>query len=308
MKSLACSLFLILAFAAPSNAQFWEPTADKAKLVEGRILVVELDDFECNPDIVEHLKKHWKLNTEIIGKSAEDLNSFLQPGISDKYLVLTGDAHQEYRTVQGKNEYAEVQSITLYPGEYAGQRNNAELGREWIVKLGLPSCLSSEEEVVFLSSFMEAHVNAMKNKPNSKNKKKSKLDPALTILLSGKTLLIPDEVTEVEESDIAKYYKSPSKLANRGEIKSAINRKQKGMAYLTVVWSDHKFMWVLAAVDCETNTILAVSKFQNYKPNFTKKGYDSETQFLSIYRSKSKVTLSEIKWLGKEVTKAKSAR
>ena len=84
--------------------------------------------------------------------------------------------------------------------------------------------------------------------------------------------------------------------------------KQKVVAYLTLVWSDHNFMWALAAVDCVTNTILVVYKSQNHKPSFTKKGYDSETEFLSIYRSKSKVILSEVKCLGKAVTKSTRPR
>ncbi len=70
------------------------------------------------------------LNSEIKGMTVEEINVLLTPENASKYVVLTGDAHQEYRTVQGKNEYAEVQSITFYPVEHAGQRNNAELGRE----------------------------------------------------------------------------------------------------------------------------------------------------------------------------------
>jgi len=302
-------LFSVFTFTILSvQAQFWQPTQEKSLLVKGRILLVEEADFVCNSNIVEQLKKHWTLNSEIKGMTIEEIDALLTPENASKYLVLTGDAHQEFRTIQGKNEYAEVQSIALYPGEYAGQRNNAELGREWIVKLGLPSCLVSEQEVMFLSTFMTTYISSMWDKPNSRNKKKSKLAPASTLSLKEKTLLIPADFTDVEETMIAKYYKSPIKMASRSEIKSAIDSKQKGMAYLTVVWSDHKFMWALAAIDCESNEVLAVSKFETFKPAFVKKEFDSNTEFLSIYRSKTKVALPEIKYLGKELIKAATAR
>ena len=161
---------------------------------------------------------------------------------------------------------------------------------------------------MFLSTFMQTYISDMWEKPNSRNKKKSKLAPAATLSLNDKTLLIPSDITDVEANMISKYYKGPVNMASRTEIKNAINSKKKGMTYLTVLWSDHKFMWALAALDCETNKVLAVSKFQTFKSNFTKKEFDSETEFLSIYRSKTKIGLPEIKYLGKELTKAATAR
>lgn len=306
MRTLLFSIFTFSIFSL--QAQFWQPTQEMSLLVKDRILVVEEADFACNPDIVDQLKKHWKLNTEVQGMTVEEIDALLTPENANKYVILTGDAHQEFRTVGGKNEYAEVQSIALYPGEHAGHRNDAELGREWIMKLGMPSCLVSEQEVMFLSAFMNKYISDMWEKPNSNNKKKSKLSPKATLTLNEKTLLIPSEVTEVEETMITKYYKGPIKIASQSEVKTAIDQKQKDSAYLTVVWSDHKFMWSLAAIDCETNEVLAVSKFENFKPSFTKKQFDSNTEFLSIYRSKTKVALPEVKYLGKELTKAATAR
>ncbi|MBD79010.1 MAG: hypothetical protein CL840_08835 [Crocinitomicaceae bacterium] len=290
------------------SAQFWLPTQEKSLKVEGRILLVEQADFECNPAIVEHLKKHWTLNSEIKGMTAEEINALLTPENASKYLVLTGDAKQESRTVQGKNQFAEIQSIILYPGENAGNRNNADLDREWIFKLGLPSCLVSEEEVLFLSQHMYKYISSMWDKPKSGNRKKSKIPPASTLSLKEKTLLIPADICEVDEAMIGKYYKTSFKLASRDEIKSAINNKQKGSAYLTVLWSDHKFEWTTFAIDCETGEVLAFARNSDFKESIAKKSFDANTEYLSIYRSKSKINLMGIKYLGKAITKAETAR
>jgi hypothetical protein len=239
-----------------------------------------------------------------VGKTSEEITAFLTPENAKNYLVLTGDQREEYKKSQGKILRSSTMCIAIYPGEHAGHRNNLELDREWIGKIGLPSCLSSEEDVLFFAQHMYNQLEIIKNQSASGNRKKSSLNPQLTLSLKSKTLLLPQEKMGVESSEFKRFYKAPTTQSSASTIKSAILNKESGKAYLTVLWSDKRFKWVLVAVDCSNGEILNYSKFDSFKPSLTKQKANSETEFLSIYRSKSKIGLMEMKYLGKEITKA----
>lgn len=300
--------FVIVSFLSILNAQaqFWLPTPEQALLVEGRTVLVEEADFVCNADIVEHVKKQWSFGGEVMGKTEEEINALLTPENASKYLVMTGDSKEEQKTYQGKHLLEEVVSIAIYPGEKAGQRNFLEVNREWIAKMGLPSCLVSEQEVKFFNDLIRNQIEMVKDEENRTNRKKSEIPQELTLSLKNKTLLLPSEKMEVTESEFSKYYKWPTKSVSSDEVKKAVSEGTPGLAYLTVLWNDKKFEWCLVAIDCETSQILATARFTEFNPAFLKKKFDANRDFLTIYRSKSKVSLVEMKYLGKTVTKAET--
>ena len=301
MKALVTLCLSLLVMAA--NAQFWLPTQDKSALIEGRILLVEEADFVCNPNVVEQLKKHWKLNGDIQGKTAEEITALLTLEESRKYVVLTGDVREEQRVSQGKVQVDMVTAIVLYAGENAGYRNSRTVDREWIAKMSLPSCLVSEEEIQFFAQHVSNQLEVVKNATHSSNRKKSKIDPKTTLSIREMTLLLPTEQMDVEEAMYSKYYKWPTQLASKSEIQQAVSAKKENTAYLTVLWNDKRFEWSLVAVSCSSGEILAVARFTEFEANLLKKKFDAE-DFLSIYRSGVKLDLTVMKYLGKEVTKA----
>jgi hypothetical protein len=298
------TLILGLIFSIQLQAQFWLPVPAEVSKIEGRILLVETEDFKCNSNVVEHLKKHWKLNDEVIGKTADEITAMLTPENAFKYLVLTGDQREEYRKSQGKIQQGTIMSIVLYTGEHAGNRNNLDLDRSWLCKMGLPSCLVSEQEIQFFAQHISNQIDFVKTQSASGNRKKSTLQTQDVLSLKTKTLLIPENKIDVDQQDIERYYKAPFKLASTSEIKSAISSNQEATAYLTVLWSDKQFRWILTAIDCKTGVILNYSKYDAFKPNFLKSKFSPESDFLSIYRAKANIGLMEIKYLGKEITKA----
>lgn len=297
---VSLSFFL---FSLGLNAQFWLPTPDKAELIEGRTLLVEEGDFICNPNVVEQLQKHWKLNGDIQGKSAEEITAMLTPEEARKYLVLTGDVREEQRVSQGKIQVDMVTAIVLYAGENAGYRNDRTVDREWIAKMSLPSCLLSEEEILFFTQHVANQLESIKNASHSSNRKKSKIDPKTTLTIREMTLLLPQEVMDVEEAQFANYYKWPVQLANQSEVQQAVASKKENTAYLTVLWNDKRFEWSLVAISCANGEVLAVARYTEFESDLMKKNFDPQ-EFLSIYRSGVKLGLVPMKFLGKEVTKA----
>lgn len=302
LSFITASIFLVI----NTQAQFWLPTPEQALLVEGRTVLVEEADFVCNADIVEHVKKHWSFGGEVMGKTEEEINALLTPENASKYLVMTGDSKEEQKTYQGKHLLEEVVSIAIYPGEKAGQRNFLEVNREWIAKMGLPSCLVSEQEVKFFNDLIRNQIEMVKDEENKTNRKKSEIPQELTLSLKNKTLLLPSEKMEVTDAEFSKYYKWPTKKVTSEEVKKAVSDATTGLAYLTVLWNDKKFEWCLAAIDCETSQILATARFTDFNPAFLKKKFDANRDFLTIYRSKTNVTLVEMKFLGKSIIKAEA--
>lgn len=306
----ALIIALVFSFVLPkaSFSQFWLPTKDKAALIEGRTLLVETEDFVCNQNMVDHLKKHWKLNTEIKGMTANEITALLTPENARKYLVLTGDEREETRSSKGKYEFGKTISIVLYPGENAGRRNDINIDREWICKMALPSCLVAEEEVLFFSQQMALQVQMVQGHTASSNRKKMVINKDLTLSLKDKTLLLDKETTSTSPNEFSKYYSGKAELVDRSVIKNAINNKEAGKVYLSIIWNDKAFKWYIVAIDCQTGNILASCKVDGFKPNLMKKKFDASTQFLPLYRAKYSVGLMPIKYLGKAITKAEMTR
>ncbi|MGB0404176.1 MAG: hypothetical protein ACPGEG_08775 [Salibacteraceae bacterium] len=289
-----------------TQAQFWLPTPENALMVEGRTLLIEEADFICNPDVVSQFKKHWIFGGEVLGKTEEEINALLTPQNAKQYLVLTGDSKEEQKVYKGKHLLQEVVSIAIYPGENAGKRNYLDVNREWVGKMGLPSCLVSEEEVMFFVHHLANHIQMVKGKENPTNRKKSVISKEMTLSLKNKTLLLPQEKMALTEADFSKYYKEKTKMVSVSEIKSAVSENKAGFAYLNVLWNDKRFEWDLVVVDCESSQVLATCRYDGFRVALMKKKFDTQSEFLPIYRTKSQIGLVEMKFLGKSITKAEA--
>ena len=165
-------LLIVLLFCHRTEAQFLQASSEKASLVQGRILLVESEDFACFASLESSFNDVWKSNKEIQFKSAEEITLMLTPADAKKYVVLTGDKRQEVRSLKGKYEYADVFTVALYLGENAGRRNDLPVERHFVAKMSIPFCLSSTSELKIVANCLHEQIKIMASKPPNSGKLK----------------------------------------------------------------------------------------------------------------------------------------
>ena len=235
---------LVLFFTSHSYSQFIRADHKKAALIYHRPVIVTLFDLAeaenaCdsarmqwyNENIVDLMKKHWKLNDSIITMEPKRFFSMIGSK-SPEYAVFTAKPSREGQ--QSSSDIFWYRSFTfmLYLSE-DGMRIDPEMvdrssplipdsdnsghllrGR-YIFKLSLANPQLSTDDIVFVIRQFNYKVHeALDKRYSKKGLFGEKVSPELTASLQTRTLLIPNDlfVEEINEEQIGKLYGHPFRV------------------------------------------------------------------------------------------------
>ncbi|MCT4647096.1 MAG: hypothetical protein N4A74_19060 [Carboxylicivirga sp.] len=274
-------IVVLIAICSISNAQFFVPKQKDALKLEGRKLIVRLEEpdykllrkYKKKPKELERYKNEVALRNDILKKSVEkywNLQKQIENQVNyDADDKAKADKRKQYAVLYtefGEETMRTTKTIKKFPCFRVALRLSED--KYPLFSVSLPSSILSELDYKFIFHQFDKYIAA--GIKGAKTKSLWDVEKNLNTLSSTK-LIMPKSVTELTLDEVKEEYPHDIEMLNNIDDVEAMALSDDHVLYITSVWSEIRTSYMLTVVDSKTMDIVALlgegrKKFSLYIP------------------------------------------